>query len=269
MKTKITIYIILLCPFLFACDNNDDVVENVLYDYEVLMKTEYYQNLIKRAECTNIPRPDDTYIYPVVPGTDEWMKLHQKGMDEVRKACIVPAKFLKKQSTQAVIQTYLDYPFLGDIDTSSSTLLNGYKSSSEYNSAHEELLKRNDAGRCLLETYTVFNPAGCIAFILTGIHLEMLLAQPEFYSQLNTNEKKTLVKEVLRKTEIRLNYDYSSHTLYETPGFLMGRMMVSANFSPFIKEVNKNKLLAQYLETQDIEFSDYDIIISYANQFIN
>lgn len=268
MKVYNVFFIILIPLFLFSCGKDDVNAEMEMYDPIGTIKYVDYQTLLGSAECINVPRPADTYVYPIVPGTEEWMELHQKGMDEVLKACRVPEDILQKQSTQAVIQAFFDYPFVLDMYAGSSTLLDGFINSAKYNSAYAELLKRNDAGTCLLERYLLYDPVGCDAAILMAPLLEMLLAQPEFYSRLTTDESKQLVKEALQKNRTRIDFEPLLRHQNATTCLLMGRVMVNAKYNPFIKKASSNRTLTQYLEKQNREFNDYATIISYANQFI-
>lgn len=259
MKIHITLFIFLFFIALLSCGETDNI-ENKPSSYD--------KNLIEIAECTNITRPVDTYVYPVTPGSDQWKTLHSKGMDEVLKACRVPEKVLKKQSTSAVIQTFLDYPFSLHIYTSSSTLLNGFKSSVVYNDAYTELLKRKDAGKCIFQVYQLFNPIGCTTATLMSPLLELLMAQQEFYSQLNNLEKKELIKEALKKIKVRIDFDPLLVHDNETTCLLIGRVMESAKFDPFIQELNHNEKMNQYLETQSYYSTVCEIILSYADQFV-
>jgi hypothetical protein len=261
MKTIKLFAVYFTCLFLFSCGNNNEE-EVGLIPYITITKT-------VDASCTGIPVPEDTYAYPVLPGTDEWEKLSQKEMKEVFKACQVPENILRKQSTHAVIQTFFDYPFsMSDMYASSSTLLDGFERSTEYNPAYPELLKRKDAGTCLLERYLLLNPVGCDGVTFVADLYEMLLAQPEFYSQLTAKEKKELVKIALEKIKIRMDFDPLLAYHNVTTCLLIGRIMVSAEFAPFTKEVTNNKDLSQYIESQYQAYSDYDNILSYANKFI-
>jgi len=52
-------------------------------------------------------RPSDSYNYPVYPGMKEWGNF--KTNKEMLEACQVPAKTLKKMSTQAVIQALWEH----------------------------------------------------------------------------------------------------------------------------------------------------------------
>lgn len=270
MRANKPFYAILFCLFLFSCGENDNEKDLDSSEYSNLIAYTSYGELIKSEKCSNVPRPEGTYTYPIVPGTEEYLKIHQKGgIKAAVEACRIPENVLKNQSTPAVIQTFFDYPFTFDMHSSNSTLLDGFTNSVKYNDSYAEMLKRKDAGKCLLERYTFFIPVGCAYSSLTTCVFEMLLAQPEFYSQLNTNEKKELVKEVLNKLEIRTDFDPTINYSYGATYLLMGRVMESANFSSFLDEMKTDKKLAEYLESQSYEFEDFNRILSYANLFIN
>lgn len=269
MKKIESLPLVLVCLLLFSCGSEEETkTDTPNYGFLAPVSAENYTKLIASEECTNIPRPADTYVYPIAPGTDAWIKLHEKGLNEVIKACQVPDYILRKISTPAVIQTFFDYPFSMELWASSSTYLNGFEKSVGHNSVYIELQKRKDAGKCLLERYNIFNPVGCdIAIFITPL-FELLLAQPEFYSQLNSDEKKTCVKAALQKIKSRIDFDPALVHHNETTCFLIGRVMVSAKYSPFTKEIKNNKNLSQYLENQTKGYEDYNTILSHATQFI-
>jgi len=52
---------------------------------------------------------DEPYIYPILPGTDEWKQLT---VEERIKACEVDEELLKKMSTKALVETVCTHPFL-------------------------------------------------------------------------------------------------------------------------------------------------------------
>ena len=69
MKTKL-LFSVIIVMFLSitSCGNDEDNLASTRsYDPEVMTS---------RA-CFNMERPKDAYLYPVVPGTDEWSALHE------------------------------------------------------------------------------------------------------------------------------------------------------------------------------------------------
>ncbi|CAK7049443.1 MAG: hypothetical protein PARBB_02465 [Parabacteroides distasonis] len=264
MNAMKLIYAICICLILFSCksDQEEYVVAN-----EDSLNTLYYKNLIENSKLANIPRPADTYIYPVVPGTDRWKELSEKGQDEIVKVCRVPKSVLQKQSTAAVIQTFVDHPFSLDMYLSSSTLLDGFKKSVEYIDPYSELQERKDAGLCLLERYQLFAPAA--PSLLFNVY-EMLLAQPEFYTQLNGGEKRALIKAVLEKAAIRIELDPELNQvgLGQITYFLLGRIMQNAEYAPFCKKVKSDESLRRFLKSMEYGFENYDDIFYFATQFL-
>ena len=67
--------------------------------------------------ATDNPEPqytiDTPYEYPILPGTQEWIDLGD--VFARRKACQIPEEILRNMTTDALLQTVLDYPFLNDI----------------------------------------------------------------------------------------------------------------------------------------------------------
>ncbi len=56
---------------------------------------------------------DTPYEYPIVPGTQEWIDLGD--VRARRKACQVPDEIIQNMTTDALLLTVLDYPFMCDI----------------------------------------------------------------------------------------------------------------------------------------------------------
>ena len=56
---------------------------------------------------------DTPYEFPILPGTQEWIDLGDTLAR--RRACQVPDEILQHMTTDALLQTVLDYPFLSDM----------------------------------------------------------------------------------------------------------------------------------------------------------
>ena len=133
---------------------------------------------------------DDTietpYQYPIVPGTQEWMQLESR--PEMLEACQIPKEILDKLSTDALLQTILDYPFLYEM-----TLF--YMTPEECNSEAgfwfitdsfnglQEFLSRRDA-LSALEKYQSFNALDNNGSVLTIIYRNVLSFQNKDSSQI-------------------------------------------------------------------------------------
>lgn len=56
---------------------------------------------------------DTAYIYPVLPGTEEWNDLGPEGR---RKSCYLSASDVEYMTTRALVETVVTYPFIVDIN---------------------------------------------------------------------------------------------------------------------------------------------------------
>ena len=60
---------------------------------------------------------DTAYIYPVLPGTEEWINIGPEGR---RKSCYLSAKEVEHMTTRALVETVVTYPFIVDINAFSN-----------------------------------------------------------------------------------------------------------------------------------------------------
>ena len=84
---------------------------------------------------------DTPYEYPVVPGTQEWIDLGS--VRARREASQVPEELLQKMTTDALLLTVLEYPFLVDI-YAFNTLDMGYQSVKKQCNGLREFISRPD-----------------------------------------------------------------------------------------------------------------------------
>lgn len=84
---------------------------------------------------------DTPYDYPVKPGTPEW--LQYANVLGRRRACEVPEEILTHMTTEALLQTVLDYPFLGDM-YAFNTMEMGYETVKRRFRGLQELESRPD-----------------------------------------------------------------------------------------------------------------------------
>lgn len=82
------------------------------------------------------------YVYPVRPGTDEWRALDTP--EKKLEACHVPVEQLHCMTTDALLETVLNYPLLVNIYAYNSIEI-GIRSVSAYFPGLDELFSRNDA----------------------------------------------------------------------------------------------------------------------------
>ena len=84
---------------------------------------------------------DTPYEYPVVPGTPEW--LSYATVIGRRKACQVPDEILEHMTTDALLLTALDYPFMSDI-YAFNTMQMGYEAVKKHCNSLREFERRSD-----------------------------------------------------------------------------------------------------------------------------
>ena len=207
-----------------------------------------YLDLIKdRLEYMNMPRPEGSYNYPVYPGMKAWADF--TSTPDMVIACQVPTEILMIQSTQAVIQAIWEYPFFYEVMLEYGRYQQDYETILFSNNAYKELIRRSDAGTCLLQRYTLVEP--CIEGVtILPRTLEFMISQECFLSQLNFDDKVALMKTVFEKEnqrEIRGVPPLTATTI--ATHMLMGRIMVSSGYTPFTEEVHKNEVLSYFLET--------------------
>ena len=82
------------------------------------------------------------YVYPVVPGSNEWNLL--KNAEEKRAACAVDIERLNSMSTEALVKTVVTYPLLPDM-YAYDTIGQGLKAIESYFAGVDILLARKDA----------------------------------------------------------------------------------------------------------------------------
>ena len=208
----------------------------------------------------NMPRPADSYNFPVYPYTPEWDQLSNKEKDE---AFQVPICVLKKMSTQAIIQAILE-----NVYSLSKVFSQGaFDRFFPNNTAYLELLTRTDAGAALLERLDLGVSAS------TKYLIDMLISQVYFLSQLDVQQKRKLV-------EICLEENYDIEFTYEISCFLIGRTMYAAGYAPFVEAVNNVEDWKNYLDGYDPEgysvtytssrFNDFkELIMQFGRNYLN
>lgn len=153
--------------------------------------------------CENIPKPSDTYIYPIRPGTSQWKNLTSG--DERLQACQIPDSVLATISTDGLIQSWLDFPLANEI-LSVNSLQKGIEYFMVDFSGLKELCKRKDTGDKLFERYKKMDPL-CInnftsdtakgTYTFSFTYIEMLLGQDTILNKFAASQKKLLVAEAI------------------------------------------------------------------------
>ena len=84
---------------------------------------------------------EGAWVYPVQPGTEEWVDLGST--EKRREACQVPQEELDAMTAEALLKTALDYPFCGDMQAFDREE-DGYRHQLMSNSALAALQERDD-----------------------------------------------------------------------------------------------------------------------------
>lgn len=149
---------------------------------------------------------NEPYEYPVVPGTEEWAEL--MSFPEKIEVCKIPEGKVEAMSTEALIETILNHPlwiiyFAYDMDVVYDIYCE------DIIVALQELEQREDADELLLKRYQTDQVAPMSVNNAEDSQgsksdfLEILLAQPVFYDNLDKEELSDLDKEVSEKANIR------------------------------------------------------------------
>ena len=84
----------------------------------------------------------EPYRFPVQPGTPEWVELAEAGL--ARNACRMPNGLAEQMTSEALLETALDYPYVTDM-LAFSDPAQGFWSNASYNDALTELVTRERA----------------------------------------------------------------------------------------------------------------------------
>lgn len=239
-------------------DFGDETVNNLSYspdacgDYQIgdYKSTVLYKRCGMVMDC-----PEDVYNYPVYPGTEEWAEIESG--PEMREACQVPADTVKRLSTQALIQALWEHPvaLIGMIDFAPFNYQHTFNLEFPHLNAYNELCTRPDAAASLVERLKTVNPvlspfAHCFDLI------EILLAQEVFISQLDTEARITVIRYAIKKDQLRRQEKEKSFLSNQPFMCLMlGRILLNADYRPFVEEVNRNERLKEYLTLPSYVYS--------------
>lgn len=219
-------------------------------------------------ESMNMPRPGDSYDYPILPCMGVPNYSH---VEEVKKACVIPVETVGKMSTQAVIQALWEYPFFEELvsETGNRNLQTDFESMFCDNNAYKELLRRTDVGKSLLQRYKLVDVTPT-EYRYHPLALELLFSQPNILCQLSYKEKIELVSIIFEKERKRMecNVVDPSKGKQRVTMMFMGRIMIVADYPPFINAVNNNPSLKKFLDNRDAfleqrgDFLEFEKIIT-------
>jgi hypothetical protein len=162
-----------------------------------------------------------TWDYPIKPDTEPRSQF--KSMEEMYQACQVPDNVLKQLDTESLVDICLIFPappLFPLFNYPQQAFMTYY---SNFNGIRE-LFERKDAGRYLLKKYAKmsfsdFNPLWELyqqgEFISHYKFVEAIIAQPQIIASLDAKDRRTLLKETIRKIDEKLAKDdlFSGYSL--------------------------------------------------------
>lgn len=92
------------------------------------------------------------YKYMVTPGSGEWERFSSR--QEKVESCNIPDKILNEMTTEALVETVLNYPLLADYISYDDHSIYSDIMESEFN-GYRELLQRKDINKELLKKYKI------------------------------------------------------------------------------------------------------------------
>lgn len=176
-------------------------------------------------QCVKGQIKDKPYEFPVKPGTSEWKNFNTG--KEMCDALLIPIDILNRMSTENLVETCLNYPLFGSI-LAYNDLQTGFDFVTKDFNGLQELLKRKDAGKALLEKYKHTNPEilgiswkdqSKTVYVFT--YLELIIAQEPIISVLSEKEKTELIRESLRLLEEKQKFPNKYSLFVQKTSYLL------------------------------------------------
>jgi len=265
---------------LTGCSNDDDSglpsseasspLSKGIYDDS----PEAYEKLLD-PNYTGITRPDDAYTYKMTPMLGPYAEIKaEKGWSAIDELNVIPEETLQALSTRALIQAVMDYP------GAALRLFENYNNSLETKehlliiSANQELIKRDDAAKELIED---LKPICKLAN--TGQWniqtLFMMIGQDQILTNLTTDETRDLIgclRPIISIAGASSLPVFADLRMME--GFiLLGKVLIQNNYEPFICYLDSHQDLRDIIQTLEFEkdsYSSNDMLewVKFADDFL-
>jgi hypothetical protein len=242
----------------------------------LFVKCEKAEN--KCCDCLEKNGQSDAYLYPIVPGSEEWKKLSShNAMVEV---CQVPENTLKNMCTFGLIETYYNYPLMFVVTAFDNTKEGMAQMFEEFNAAHE-LLNRTDSPSRLLEEYvrldpndndTTLSPVEQGAFHFKFSYMEFTLSYDPILNNLSKEQKSQLLVEALEKLNSKMKLFPSDWHLM-TSMLLITNILDELNYEPFLVFKNDHPPIVGFIKgymhhLMYLTNNDLNEIITIANNYL-
>jgi hypothetical protein len=162
--------------------------------------------LITPRNC--LPDVMDKYVYPVVPGTEEWNAASE---EEKEMLCQLPEDRIKTLSTYALIRSLMDKPLLWNyyLSSNASPVVSCDRFIFSRHNSVPEFEKRNNRVQALLSYYAAvcfdcyesLDTGERINFNIQLCVLEVWFVRDAILHSMNTVQKKQAVSLLLQKYE--------------------------------------------------------------------
>jgi hypothetical protein len=175
---------------------------------------------------------NQTYVYPLKPGMEGWESL--KSGEEKISILRIPDSILLALTTNALVQTCLNYPllfellFANDLPTGLRAVINNFN-------GLNELVNRKDAGNELLQVYNSYGlnelnqkieDHDKVLYCFDITYLELLLSHPKILHTLSKEDRKVVLKSALVKYEIKkINQIYFGDLGLTSTSFLIASIL--------------------------------------------
>ena len=194
----------------------------------------------------------DVYEYPIKPGTPEWKNYsHTEHLEMLQLADTV----LSRITTEGLLLTCLNYPFLGNMIAFDSYQLGVERVIVNFN-ALQELLERPEVVLLLMKEYINLDPVKVdpdwtilqiAIYKYRFMFIEMLLGQEELLSQLSKTERRQLLEECLSKYTAKVQDETYGTIHWKTTAVLMGRILLVEGDGDFRQKYDDDEKLRIFL----------------------
>ncbi|WP_276370556.1 hypothetical protein [Chryseolinea sp. H1M3-3] len=183
-----------------------------------------------------------TYEYPIPFQSDAWFEL--RSLEERVDACQIPQQVLDTITTEALLETLLNYPLLFEY-TAFDVMQNGFERIKGEQKGFAEFYSRKDAFEIALDRYTKMS-VRCDNFYppflneiktpasISFANFEFVMFQDEFMNALDEKEVQMFFERILQKLELKYQYgeEYKEYGVWISCAIL-GKIMLKNDFQPF------------------------------------
>lgn len=234
-------------------------------------------------DCNFNPVLKEAWVYPIVPGTPEWLEL---GTTEARwNACQIPNDKLGKMSNRVLIDAWLRFPFVTDIFLSNSVVRSMAYQIQNF-AGLREFTGRASSMDTLIAVYRLRHPSCTVnltsidqgRYSINLANIEYLIASDVMLAKLSITGKKALVKDAFAVFEAKekTGKTYYGGIVRGASLFVCAKAMQSVIYKPFDTAVKNDKtgVLAEFLATgylhtgADRENVLVQVIINHSKKFI-